>query len=117
MGDKVMADMNVRQWQMNQLEPFRQAVAEVTSEEPVELQQHIGQLQSIVALLLENRTQQALMAWNSLHLKPVLRDLRMGPGGEYLVLAPAQGELVTLRMDEVIEDLQRMLDKRAMDPV
>lgn len=111
-------EMDVRQWQARQEEPFRRAVAAVTENtagEAVQFHQHVGQLQSIVALLLDNRVRQALLAWNSLHLKPALRDIRLVDGGARAVLVPQDGDPVLLRLDDVIDDLQRMLEQRAVE--
>ncbi len=110
-------EMDVAQWQARQEQPFRRAVAGVmdTSEVGERFHQHVGQLQSIVALLLENRTQQALLAWNSLHLNPELVDIRLMSGGDQVVLVPKDGTPAVLKLDDVIDDLQRMLEQRAVE--
>ena len=73
---------------------------------------HVGQLQSIVSLLLDNRPQQALAAWNTLNLQPELVDIRL-PGGDQVVLVAKGGAPATLKLDDIIRELQGMLDGRA----
>jgi hypothetical protein len=115
----MMAEMTLQEWHEQQFLPWKQAVAQVLEQRQAEqahFQQHVGQLQSILALLLEGRTRQALLAWNALHLKPALGDIRLAGDGESVTLVPLHGEPVRLTLDEIIADLQRMLDERAANP-
>lgn len=115
MKDKPTTDLTVQEWHQQQFLPWKQAVAKVMEERQAEremFQQHVGQLQSILALLLEGRNRQAVLAWNTLHLKPTLADIRLGSSGETVTLMPLSGEPVQMGLDEIITDLQRMLDER-----
>ncbi|HEX2858688.1 MAG TPA: hypothetical protein VHP58_00560 [Alphaproteobacteria bacterium] len=110
-----MADLTLKQWHEQQFLPWKQAVAKVMEkrqEEREMFQQHVGQLQSILALLLEGRNRQAVLAWNTLHLKPTLADIRLGSDSETVTLMPLSGEPLQMGLDEIIADLQRMLDER-----
>lgn len=112
-----MADMTVKEWHEQQFLPWKQAVAKYLDEKRVQealLQQNLGQLQTIVALLLEGRTKPALLAWNSLQLNPRLESIKLEQNGEVLVLVQQGGGVMRLQLDDVVEDLQRMLDERGV---
>lgn len=109
-----MADLTLQEWHEQQFLPWKQAVAKYIDEKQTllaKLHQNIGQLQTIVALLLDGKTRPALLAWNALQLHPRLEDIRLGKDGETLTLVSAQGVQV-MRLDDLIEDLQRLLDER-----
>ncbi|NBX86888.1 MAG: hypothetical protein EBQ80_06645 [Proteobacteria bacterium] len=112
-----MVDMSVKEWHEQQFLPWKRAVAKYLDEKRVQealLQQNLGQLQTIVALLLEGRTKPALMAWNSLQLNPRLENIKLEQQGEVLVLIQQGGGVLRLQLDDVVEDLQRMLDERGV---
>lgn len=114
-----MADMTIEQWHEQQFLPWKRAVAKYMDEKQQQMQrlhQNMGQLQVIVALLLEGRTRQALLAWNTLQLHPKLVDIRLGEDGQVLTLVASGGGVTVLRLDDVIEDLQRLLDERGSAP-
>ncbi|PZP39008.1 MAG: hypothetical protein DI585_05535 [Pseudomonas fluorescens] len=60
-------------------------------------------------MLIEGRTKQAVMAWNTLQLHPKLKDIRVSGDGEALTLVPTDGALTVLKLDEVIVELQAVL--------
>jgi hypothetical protein len=114
----MMAEMTVQEWHQKQFLPWKVAVAKVLQQRQAEqqmFQQHVGQLQSILALLLEGRDRQAVLAWNTLHLKPTLRDLRLQADNETVILVPLHGDPVQMKLDDIIDDLQRMLDERSVN--
>ena len=85
-------------------------VLDARRQQAARLHQHLGQLQTIVALLLDGKTRQALLAWNTLQLHPALRDIKLGDGGETLTLVDMGGRTSVLRVDDLIADVQAMLD-------
>lgn len=115
----MMADLTLQQWHEQQFLPWKRAVAQYLDEkqqQEARLHENIGQLQTIVALLLDGRTRPALLAWNTLQLHPKLSDIRVGQDGQTLSLVQAGGKVTIMRLDDIIDDLQRMLDERAANP-
>jgi len=106
-----MAKMDLQTWREQEFLPWKAAMAKYRDEKAQQLakfRQHAGELQTIVALLCEGRTRQALLAWNTLGLHPKLKDLRVSGDGESLTLVGVDGELTVLRLDDVIADLEAM---------
>jgi len=76
----------------------------------MKLRDNAAQLQAIVAMLLEGRTKQAVMGWNTLALAPRVKDIRMSADGETLTLVTVEGEPVVLRLDDLLAELQALLE-------
>lgn len=110
-------DMDVKQWYEQQFLPWKQAVADVLDNRAAQQRAwhvHVGQLQAIAALLLDGKTRQAVMAWNTLRLHPALRDMQLEQGGDVVRLVDASGTESRLRVDDVLAELERMLAERAV---
>lgn len=102
----------VEEWQEKEFLPWKDAMAKYMDErgqQMVRFKDNAAALQTIVALLIEGRTKQALLAWNTLQLHPKLKDLRVSGDGESLTLVATDGNLTLLKLDDVIADLQAML--------
>lgn len=100
----------VKNWREKEFLPWKDAMAKYLDErgqQMAKLKAHAGELQTIVALLIEGRTRQALLAWNTLGLHPRLKDLRVN--GESLTLVGTDGSLTVLMLDDMIADLQALL--------
>lgn len=110
-----MKDMSIQEWHDKQFVPWKQAVAGYLAEknrQKERLHQHVGQLQTIVALLLDGKPRQAMQAWNALGLNPLLKDIDLSRDGEHVTLTEPNGKVHRLLMDDVVDDLQRLLDER-----
>lgn len=108
--------MNVKQWHEQQFLPWKQAVAKVLDDRAAQQQalyQNMGQLQAVVALLLDGKAKQAVMAWNTLQLHPALREVAVLQDGESIRLVETSGRARVLKVDDLLADLQRLLDERA----
>ena len=111
----MMTEMNgkpvtVEQWRDNEFLPWKDAMAKYLDErgqQLAKLKAHASDLQTIVALLAEGRTRQAMLAWNTLGLHPKLKDLRVN--GESLTLVGMDGTPTVLMLDDMISDLQALL--------
>ena len=100
----------VKAWREKEFLPWKDAMAKYLDErgqQLARLKTHASELQTIVALLIEGRTRQALLAWNTLGLHPKLKDLRVN--GESLTLVGADSNVTVLMMDDMIADLQALL--------
>ncbi|PIZ31055.1 MAG: hypothetical protein COY40_03025 [Alphaproteobacteria bacterium CG_4_10_14_0_8_um_filter_53_9] len=109
------AEMDITAWYDKQFLPWREAVRTVTLDEEarkVKLQRHIGQLQTIVAMLMDGKAKSALMAWNALQLHPTLTAIALADNGDSLALTEQSGKNLTLRMDDVVAELEGLLRER-----
>lgn len=114
-----MTDLTLQEWHEKQFLPWKQAVAKYLDEkqqQEARLHENIGQLQTIVALLLDGRTRPALLAWNALQLHPKLSDIRIGSDGLTMSLVQTDGKVTVMKLEDIIDDLQRLLDERAANP-
>jgi|GEM_PF-1349791 len=105
--------MTAQEWHDSKFTPWKRAMEAYMrqrGEQMARLQGHLGELQTIVAMLMDGRTRQAMTAWNALQLQPKLVDLRLSKDGETVVLVPVRGQPITVTMDAIIGDLQGMLD-------
>jgi hypothetical protein len=105
--------MGIREWHATQFVPWQQAMAKYKNDQAQQLQKlkdNAGSLQTIVAMLLEGKTKAALLAWNTLQLHPKLRDIRLGSDGETLTLVPEGALPVVLKLDDLLDELQQILD-------
>jgi hypothetical protein len=103
---------DVKVWQETEFLPWKQAMAKYMderSQQMAKFRENIGALQTIVALLIEGRTKQAMLAWNTLQLHPKLKDLRVSGDGESLTLVGTDGQLTLLKLDDVIAELQQLV--------
>jgi hypothetical protein len=102
----------IEEWKEKEFLPWKLAMQKYMDEKAAQtekLKSHAGELQSIVALLCEGRTRQALLAWNTLGLHPRLKDLRVSGDGESLSLVGVDGNVTVLRLDDIIADLQALV--------
>lgn len=102
----------VQEWQEKDFLPWKAAMAaylDKRNQQQAKLKQHAGELQAIVAMLIEGRTKQALLAWNTLQLHPKLKDIRLASDGESLTLVTTDGQLTVVKLDDVIADLAALL--------
>ena len=112
-----MTSQTIEQWHEGQFLPWKRELAKYLDErtrQREKLHQNIGQLQTVVALLLEGRTRPALLAWNSLQLQPRLQDLRLGDDYATLTLMTEGGRAIVLKLEDLLDDLQRLLDERSL---
>jgi hypothetical protein len=103
---------DVKVWQETEFLPWKQAMAKYMderSQQMAKFRENIGALQTIVALLIEGRTKQAMLAWNTLQLHPKLKELRVSGDGESLTLVGTDGQLTLLKLDDVIAELQQLV--------
>ncbi|MCP5405779.1 MAG: hypothetical protein H6922_06125 [Pseudomonadaceae bacterium] len=110
------SEMDLKQWHEQQFLPWKQAVARIMDDRAAQqklLQQHVGQLQVVLALLMDGKVRAAVNAWNTLQLSPVLENMLLSADGESVELVEVGGRKMVLRLDDVLEDLQRLLDERA----
>lgn len=114
--DKVeqkVAPMDIQAWRQEKFLPWKAEMEKYNAARKTQMEKlHAGleQLETIVALLLEGRTRQAMLAWNTLELHPKLSDLRLSDDGQTLRLIDTAGAVTLLRLDELILELQRMVD-------
>lgn len=78
-------------------------------EQVARMRRHAASLQAIVAMLVEGRTKQAVLAWNTLELHPKLQDVRVSADGETLTLVAMDGTPDVIRLDDMLAELQKML--------
>lgn len=115
MAEEKSGNMSIKEWHEKQFLPWKQAASEYMAEKNRQrerLSQNVGQLQTIVALLLDGKTRQAMQAWNALGLNPLLKEIDLSRDGETVTLTEPNGNMHRLGMDDVVEDLQRMLEER-----
>lgn len=101
-----------KEWQEKEFLPWKAAMAKYRDERGQQmmlLKTHASELQTIVALLIDGRTKQALLAWNTLQLHPKLKDLRVGGDGESVTMVATDGTLSVMKLDDVLMDLQELL--------
>ena len=112
-----MGEMTIKDWHEQQFLPWKRAMAGVVENRAMQaakLQANIGQLQTVLALVMDGKTRSALLAWNTLQLHPALKDLQLGEGGEVLTLVTTGDEVQVLRVDDVVDGLERMLAERSI---
>ena len=105
--------MGIREWHATQFVPWQQQMAkyrEARAQQLAQVKSHAGRLQTIVGMLIEGKTRAALLAWNTLELHPKLKDIRLGSDGETLTLVPEGGVPVVLKLDDLLDRLQQVLD-------
>lgn len=108
--------MDVQAWKRDVFMPWKEAVAKYNDEklqQANKLRAHAGQLETIVALLMEGKTKNAMLAWNTLELHPKLKDIKLGDDGDTLRLVDNSGEVTVLRLEDLIDDLQRLMEMPA----
>lgn len=104
---------SVQEWKDKEFLPWKDAMAKYLDQrgqQMARLKQNAAELQTIVAMLGEGRTKQAMMTWNTLGLQPKLKDLRVGGDGESLSLVATDGKVTVLMLDDLIADLQQLLE-------
>lgn len=105
--------MGIREWHATQFVPWQQAMAQYKNAQAQQLAKvktNAGRLQAIVGMLIEGKTKAALLAWNTLELHPKLRDIRIGSDGETLTLVPEGTAPVVVKLDDLLDELQQILD-------
>lgn len=111
-----MKAMGIREWHETQFVPWQQAMAKYRDarlQQAARLKDNAGRLQAIVGMLIEGRPRAAMLAWNTLQLHPKLKDLRIGADGETLTLVPEGGGPAVLKLDDLLDELQRLAGERA----
>lgn len=101
-------------YRKNELEPWKAEVAKLEaqlSKNKANLKQNIPSLQSLVALLLENKTSEAVKIWNNLQLQPVLKSLKVNHKIEHVQFHLANGEMIELTLDVLLEELQTFIER------
>jgi hypothetical protein len=107
--------MNVKEWYEGQFVPWKNAVnkyLDLKTQNERRFTEHMGQLQTIITLLLDGRTKQAVLAWNSLQLQPALAEIELETARDELTLVLPAGKRVKLKLDDLIDDVQALLDAR-----
>ncbi len=97
-------------WQENEFLPWKAAMEKYTDERSqhmARLKRSAGELQTIVAMLADGRTKQAMVAWNALDLRPKLKDIRVGR--DNLTLVSTDGQVTQLMFDDMIAELGALL--------
>lgn len=109
----------VQAWKRDVFEPWKARMEEYQAQKAQELDRlraNAAQLETIVGLLIDGRTRQAMLAWNALELHPKLRDLRISGDAETLTLVDDAGKVSVLKLDTLIAELAQMLDEKS-DPM
>jgi len=104
--------MTVREWQEQEFLPWKRKMENYQAEKAEQvarMRRNATSLQAIVAMLVEGRTKQAVLAWNTLELHPKLKDLRLSPDGETLTLVAMDGTPEVIRLDDMLAELQKLL--------
>lgn len=103
---------DVQTWHDKEFLPWKTAMAkymDTRAQQMANMKAHAGELQTIVAMLIDGRTKQALLAWNTLQLQPKLRDIRVSGDGESLTLVTTDGKLNVVKLDDIIAELEGLL--------
>ena len=101
---------DAKAWQENEFLPWKAAMQAYTDERAQQMakfRRSAAELQSIIAMLAEGRTRQALLAWNALDLQPKLKDLRVGR--DNLTLVAMDGQIIQMAFDDMIAELDMLL--------
>ena len=104
--------MTAREWQEREFRPWKEQMEAYQAQKAAQvakIRAHAASLQAMVAMLLEGRTKQAVLAWNTLELHPKLKDVRLSPDGESITLVATDGTPEVVRWDDLLAELQRML--------
>lgn len=104
--------MTAREWQEREFLPWKRKMEDYTAqraEQAARLKRHAASLQVMVAMLVEGRTKQAVLAWNTLELHPKLKDVRVSPDGETLTLVATDGTPNVVKLDDLLAELQKAL--------
>ncbi|RYG61718.1 MAG: hypothetical protein EON60_02520 [Alphaproteobacteria bacterium] len=97
-------------WQEKEFLPWKAAMEEYVDtrgQQLMKLKRSAGELQTIVAMLTQGRTKQAMLAWNALDLQPKLKDIRVGR--DNLTLVGTDGQITQLMLDDMIAELSALL--------
>lgn len=101
-----------REWQEQDFLPWKRKMEAYAAEKKRQLERmrtHAGSLQAMVAMLVEGRTKQAVLAWNTLDIHPKLKDVRVSADGETLTLVATDGTPDVIRLDDLLAELQKAL--------
>lgn len=112
-GDMKKSLEDVQAWKREVFEPWKEKMAaynQQKAEEMARLREHAGQLEAMVAMLLEGKTKSAMLAWNALGMHPKLRDLRLSDDGETLTLVDEAAQVTVLKLETLMAELQQMLE-------
>lgn len=104
--------MTAKEWQEREFLPWKRKMESYTAdkaEQVARMRKHASSLQAMVAMLVEGRTKQAVLAWNTLELHPKLKDVRVSPDGETLTLVATDGTPEVIRLDDLLTELQKVL--------
>lgn len=104
--------MTAREWQEREFLPWKRKMEAYNAgkaDQAARMRGHAASLQAIVAMLVEGRTKQAVLAWNTLELHPKLKDVRVSPDGETLTLVAMDGTPEVVRLDDMLAELQTLL--------
>ena len=110
-----MAEQNIKDWYMQEFTPWREAMGkyrEALSQGEATFVKHMNELQTLAALLLDGRTKQALLLWNTLGLPPALASIELDRKRDVLVLVTPGKQEIVLQLDDVLADLQAMLEQK-----
>jgi hypothetical protein len=104
--------MTAKEWQEREFLPWKRKMEAYTAtraEQAAQMRKHAASLQAMVAMLVEGRTKQAALAWNTLELHPKLKEVRISPDGETLTLVAMDGTPEVIRLDDILAELQKLL--------
>lgn len=110
-----MAEQNIKDWYAHEFTPWRDAMSkyrEARSQSEAAFASHMNELQTLAALLLDGRTKQAVLLWNTLGLPPALASIELDRRRDVLVLVTPGKQEIVLQLDDVLADLQAMMDHK-----
>lgn len=101
--------MTAQEWQEREFRPWKKRMEAFSAQKAGQmerLRQNAASLQAMVAMLMEGRTKQAVLAWNTLELHPKLKDVRVSPDGESITLVATDGTPEVVRMEDLLKALE-----------
>lgn len=107
-----MRNQDIKQWHQEQFMPWKQAMEKHLAERKnlnLKLKHNATELKYIAALLLEQRTNEALALWNELGLEPKLADLQIDYANKGFVMVDAAGNQQKIALEVLMNELQSLL--------
>ncbi len=101
-----------KEWQEQKFLPWKRKMEAYTAqkeEQVAHMRKHAASFQAMVAMLIEGRTKQAALAWNTLELHPKLKEVRVSADGETLTLVAMDGTPEVLRLDDLLVQVQKLI--------
>lgn len=100
----------LKQWQKDVLVPWQNAAQQYhdkQAQQVARLKRHAPELKTMVALIMDGKTQAAADIWNGLDFEPALREITLHKDELSLVLL--DGKVQKVMLDDVLQDLSRLV--------